>query len=71
MRVFVKDLKEMLKMRTCNNRPDCGVASHNIEAKFCWNCGEKLVEAPAFCEHCKASINPADRFCPSCGRPLK
>ena len=40
-------------------------------AKFCSNCGEKLIhEATKTCPHCKNTIPLEVKFCPECGKKL-
>ena len=45
--------------------------SHHTSAKFCWRCGEELVEMALKCDICKGDLSPSDKFCPKCGKPVQ
>lgn len=48
----------------------CNMANtHAPSAKFCWQCGDKLIERSE-CE-CGFLLHPADRYCPGCGKDLR
>jgi len=48
--------------------PKCG-ADVPADAKFCLNCGAKLVETIT-CPKCKAEVPKGAKFCPNCGANL-
>lgn len=45
--------------------PACGT-SHDIEAKFCENCGQPIASSKT-CSQCSAANNPRAKFCDTCG----
>jgi len=47
----------------------CSRCQHenNVTAKFCEECGVKLVRACSACGH---EVSPQAKFCPECGMPL-
>lgn len=50
----------------------CAKCGANIptSAKFCPECGEKVVKG-AFCPECGKSVQPNAKFCPECGTKIK
>ena len=49
--------------------PDCG-AGNPRNAKFCCECGSKLV-VKGKCPKCNAAVSGKSKFCPECGEKLK
>lgn len=45
-------------------------AMNTTGAKFCLNCGEKLVEDKAVCPDCGKELVPGAKFCMNCGKKL-
>ncbi len=57
--------KPMIKCPKCN-------ADVNADAKFCPNCGKKMVKSGmTSCPKCNAMIGEAAKFCPECGVKLR
>lgn len=49
--------------------PKCG-AQIKKGAKFCPECGEKIIAAGSVCPQCGAAVTPGAKFCPECGAKL-
>lgn len=49
--------------------PDCGT-ENAPGAKFCNNCGKKLIEEKPVCPNCGTENNPGAKFCNQCGTKL-
>ena len=64
----VRDIASAIKQgftggaMTC---PACG-CNHDIDAKFCDNCGQPIASSKT-CSECSAANNPRAKFCDACG----